>query len=58
MGAKVPQVFCTGSGCQLKHMMAKKRDKLVVVYLDDFLMIGCTWIECQEVFECLIKLLQ
>ena len=31
---------------------------LTVVYLDDFLVLGATWGECKEVFDCLIELLQ
>ena len=38
-------------------MMTRRGHRAMVVYLDDFLVIGATWQECQEVFECLLQLL-
>ena len=39
-------------------MMARRGYRAIVMHLDDFLVIGATWQECQEVFECLLKLLK
>ena len=42
----------------IKRMMARRGYRAIVMYLDDFLVIGATWQECQEVLECLLKLLK
>ena len=42
----------------VKRMMARKGYRAIVVYLDDFFVIGTTWQECQEVFDCLLQLLK
>ena len=42
----------------VKQFMAKHGYKAIVVYLDDFLIIGAALAECQEFFDCLIELLQ
>ena len=41
-----------------KHFMAKRGYRSIVVYLDDFLIIGATYTECLEIFNCLVELLQ
>ena len=38
--------------------MAKRGYRSIVVYLDDFLIIGTTYAECLEIFNCLVELLQ
>ena len=38
--------------------MAKRGYRSIVVYLDDFLVIGATYAECLEIFNCLVELLQ
>ena len=42
----------------VKRFMAKRGYRSLVVYLDDFLIIGATYAECLEIFNCLVKLLQ
>ena len=42
----------------VKRMMARHGYKAIVVYLDDFLVIGVTSAECCEIFNCLLELLQ
>ena len=42
----------------VKRMMARKGYRAIIVYLDDFLVIGATWKECKEIFDCLILFLQ
>ena len=42
----------------VKRFMAKRGYHALVVYLDDFLVIGSTYAECLEVFNCLIELLK
>ena len=39
-------------------MMVRRGYGCIIVYLDDFLVIGSTLAGCQEVFDCLIQLLQ
>ena len=41
-----------------RRFMAKRGYKAIVIYLDDFLVIGATYAECMEIFTCLIELLQ
>ena len=38
--------------------MARRGFRCIIVYLGDFLVVGSTLAECQEVFDCLIQLLQ
>ena len=38
--------------------MARRGYGCIIVYIDNFLVIGSTLAECQEVFDCLIQLLQ
>ena len=38
--------------------MARRGFKLILAYLNDFLVLAATWAECKEVFDCLIELLQ
>ena len=42
----------------VKCMMARRGYKAIVVYLDDFLVIGASLAECLEIFNCLLELLQ
>lgn len=42
----------------VRRMMARRGFQSIVVYLDDFLIIGKTQAECQEAFSVLLKLLQ
>ena len=42
----------------VRCMMAKRGFTAVVVYLDDFLVVGRTKAECLAAFECLLQLLQ
>ena len=41
-----------------RRFMAKRGYRAIVVYLDDFFVIGATYAECMEIFTCLIELLQ
>ena len=43
---------------QLVRRMMARKGYGCIVYLDDFLVIGSTLAECQEIFDCLIQLLQ
>ena len=56
-GRRAPGIFNRLTQA-VKHMMASGRYKLTVVYLDDFLVLGTTWAESKEVFDCLIELLE
>ena len=38
--------------------MAKRSYRTIVVYSDDFLIIGAFYAECLEIFSCLVELLQ
>ena len=42
----------------VRRMMARRGYGCIIVYLDDFVVIGSTLSECQEIFDCLIQLLQ
>ena len=42
----------------VKRFMAKRGYRSIVVYLDDFLIIGATYAECLEILNCLVELLQ
>ena len=42
----------------VRRMMARRGYGCIIVCLDDFFVIGSTLAECQEVFGCLIQLLQ
>ena len=55
-GRRAPGIFNRLTQA-VKCMMARRDYRAIVVYLDDFLVIGATWQECQEVFECLLQLL-
>ena len=52
---RLAQGIFTGSH---RQFMAKREYHALVVYLADFLVIGSTYAECLEVFNCLIELLQ
>ena len=41
-----------------RHMIAKRGYTAIIVYLDDVLVIGAMLEECQQVFDCLLELLQ
>ena len=50
-GKRSPEIFNRLTQA-VRHIMAKKRFNAVVVYLDDFLVIGETKEACQAAFEC------
>ena len=52
-GRRAPGIFHQVSQ-SVKRMMARRGYHLLVVYLDDFLIIGATRQECQEAYECLL----
>ena len=56
-GKRAPEIFhrLTQS---VRRMMAKKGFRALVVYLDDFLIVGATYAECLEAFNYLLELLQ
>ena len=56
-GKRAPGIFHYISK-SVRHMMAKRRFTAVVVYLDDFLVVGRTKAKCLTAFECLLQLLQ
>ena len=55
-GKKVPEIFdcLTQAVC---HIMARKGFSAIVVYLDDFLVIGESELACRAAFEILLSLL-
>ena len=56
-GRRAPGIFhCLTQA--VKRMVARRGYKAIVVYLDDFLVIGATPAECLEIFNCLLELLQ
>ena len=57
VGARTPGIFHRLRQA-VKRFMAKRGYRSLVVYLDDFLIIGATYAECLEIFNCLVKLLQ
>ena len=56
-GQRTPGIFHRLTQA-VRCMMARRGYGCIIVYLDDFLVIGSTLSECQEVFDCLIQLLQ
>ena len=56
-GRRAPGTFHRVSQ-SIRHMMAHRGYSAVVVYLDDFLIIGSTEAESQAAFFCLLQLLQ
>ena len=42
----------------LRQMMARRGFRDIIVYLDDFLVIGATYQECKEKYDVLLALLQ
>ena len=48
-GRRAPGIFNRLTQA-VKRMMASRGYKLIVVYLDYFLVLGATWAECKEVF--------
>ena len=41
----------------VKQMMARRGYKMIIVYLDDFLIIAPSFAQCLEAYECLLELL-
>ena len=56
-GRRAPGIFNRLTQA-VNRMMARRRYRAIVMYLDDFLVTGATWQECQDVFECLLQLLK
>ena len=56
-GRRAPGIFHRLTQA-VKRMMKRTNFEDIVVYLDDFLVIGPTLEECTEVFNCLLSLLQ
>ena len=56
-GRRAPGIFHRLTQA-VKRFMAKRGYRSLVVYLDDFLIIGATYAECLETFNCLVELLQ
>ena len=57
-GAKSSPEICHRLTQTIRQMMAKRGFTAVVVYLDDFLVVGKTKEECQIAFDTLLQLLQ
>ena len=56
-GRRAPGIFHSLTQA-VKRMMAMRGYKMIVVYLDDFLIVASSWTQCMEAYECLLELLQ
>ena len=56
-GRRAPGIFHRLTQA-VKRFMAKRGYRSLVVYLDDFLIIGATYAECLKIFNSLVELLQ
>jgi len=56
-GAKCPEIFNTITQ-SVRDIMRKKGYKSLVVYLDDFIVVGKTYEECETTLNILLKLLR
>ena len=55
-GRRAPGIF-NGLTQAVKRMMARRGNKMIIVYLDDFLIIALSFAQCLEAYECLLELL-
>ena len=56
-GRRAPGIFHRLAQA-VKRMMARRGFKMIVAYLDDFLIVASSWAQCMEAYECLLELLQ
>lgn len=55
--ARAPETFCRISAA-IRMMLHRRGIQAIVVYVDDFLVLGRTKEECQEAMTCLVELLE